>query len=338
MYIDDGAIFSNALNHELSTCNATRRLQEITAWLGQNGLKCDTDKTEFITFAPPHPKHLIGTPITSIQPCTSASSSYTVERSPLICYLGIFIHEHFDWTHHMTIMANHARSTVHALSILRNSIRGLDYANWRRIFHSLILPVLTYGFPLYSTQPCIKGLLDILQVAQNDAVRKMSGTFKMTPVIPLHYLLAIPPLPLTITKLTDIFCLHIQHLPPSHLIHTITTFNPVVDWHLSLQPPTCLTCLLPDSFPPFLYPSPTYESTWSHPQVRDNTVFKISPKCYTPGHLAHIFLSFLSVMYLYDYMTSTHMTTSLYNRAILSGTPLFPPFVCFLLFSLYGSL
>lgn len=205
MYIDDGTIFSNAPNHKTSTCNATLGLQEVTAWLGRNGLKCDTDKTKFIFFAPTCPTHLISCLITSIQPHTSASSSYTVKCSSLIHYLGIFIHEHFNWMHHVPIMANHAHSTIHALSILGNSVQGLDYANWHWIFHSLILPVLTYGFPLYSTQPHIKGLLDILQVAQNNVVWKMSGAFKMTPIILLHYLLAISPLPLTIIKLTDIF-------------------------------------------------------------------------------------------------------------------------------------
>jgi len=277
MYVDDGTIFSTTPTYQSSSQNATLRLQEITTWLGRNGLQCDKDKTKFITFAPSRPHHLIGNPVMSIQPYTSASSSYTVECSSLIQYLGVFIHKCFDWSHHVTIMANHTCSTVHALSILGNTVWGLNYANWRRIFHSLILPVLTYGFPLYSTQPCIKGLLDILQVAQNDAVRQMSSAFKTTPVIPLHYLLAIPPLPLTIIKLTDVFRLCIQHLPPSHLIRTITTFNPTADWHLSLQPPTCLTRLLPDSFPPFIYPSPTYKSMWTHPQVWDNTIFKISP-------------------------------------------------------------
>jgi len=52
----------------------------------------------------------------------------------------------------------------------------------------------------------------------------------------------------------------------------------------------------------------------------------------------HFFFLFLTAMYLYDHMTSTHMTAYLYNRAILSGTPLFPSFVHFLLFSPYGSL
>jgi len=60
--------------------------------------------------------------------------------------------------------------------------------------------------------------------------------------------------------------------------------------------------------------------------------------CYVPGHLAYIFFSFLPDMYLYDHMTSTHMTAYLYNRAILSGTPLFPLFVRSPLFSSYGSL
>jgi len=193
MYVDDGAIFANAKTHSLSSLNAMRGLQEITEWLGRSGLKCNTDKTEFISFSPPRSMvHINGPLVTAIHPRTSASSSYTVERSTIICYLGIFIHHRFDWTHHVTIMANRARSTIRALSILRNSVQGLDFANWRKLFHSLILPVLTYGFPLYSTLARNKGLMDILQVAQNDAVRKMSGAFKTTPIVPLHYLMAIP--------------------------------------------------------------------------------------------------------------------------------------------------
>ena len=97
MYVDDGAIFSNTKNHQLSALNATKGLQEITAWLGRNGLKCGSDKTEFISFSPYRAaEHLVGRTISSIQPRTSATTSYTVERSSLIRYLGVFIHERFD--------------------------------------------------------------------------------------------------------------------------------------------------------------------------------------------------------------------------------------------------
>ena len=276
MYVNNGAIFSNAKNHQLSALNATKGLQEVTAWLGRNGLKCDEDKTEFISFSPPRAaEHLVSRTVTSIYPRTSATTSYTVEHSSLIRYLSIFIHERFNWTHHITIMANRARSTIRALSILGNSVRGLDYANWRKIFHTLVLPVLTYGFPLYSTQPRNKGLLDILQVAQNDMVRKMSGAFKTTPIVPLHYMMAIPPLSLSIKKLTSVFRLHIQCLPPSTLIRTITLSNPSADWHLSLNPPTALTHLLPELFPPFFLPKPLYDTHWTHPQFCDHSAYKL---------------------------------------------------------------
>ena len=65
---------------------------------------------------------------------------------------------------------------------------------------------------------------------------------------------------------------------------------------------------------------------------------KVKSTCYVPGHLAHIFLSFSTVMYLYGHMTSIHMIAYLYNRAASPGTPLFPPFVRLLLFPSYGSL
>jgi len=50
------------------------------------------------------------------------------------------------------------------------------------------------------------------------------------------------------------------------------------------------------------------------------------------------FFLFLTDMYLYDHMTPAHMTAYLYNKAVSSGTSLFPPFVRFPLFSSYGSL
>jgi len=104
-------------------------------------------------------------------------------------------------------MANQAQSTVRALSILGNSVHGLDHANWRQVFHALIVPILSYGFPLFSSDPHIKGLINTLQIAQNDVVRKMSGCFKTMPIIPLYYIVAIPPFSYTLKKLTTTFTL-----------------------------------------------------------------------------------------------------------------------------------
>jgi len=277
MYVDDSTIFSCGVTHIHSANLAREGFAEITRWLARNGLKADPEKSEFISFAPNLSQDRIGRTVTDIR-LSDTFGDYGVRRSNMIRYLGIFIHHKFQWKHHVTIMANCARSTIRALGILGNSVCGLDFANWHRIFHSLILPILTYGFPLYSSQSRIKGVLDILQVAQNDAVQKIAGCFKTTPIIPLHYLITIPPIKHTIKKLTSQFKIRVANLPPTHLLRTITTFNPAADWHLSTNPDTALTCLLPPHPPFFTFPSHPSQSKWVHPQVRDKTVLPINPE------------------------------------------------------------
>ena len=98
-------------------------------------------------------------------------------------YLGIFLDDKLSWKHHIATLATRARSTVLTLGVLGNSIRGISYANWRRVFHSIILPTLTYGAALWYSGTAQKGLTGPLQVAQNDALRKMCGVFRTTPVV-----------------------------------------------------------------------------------------------------------------------------------------------------------
>ena len=106
-----------------------------------------------------------------------------------------------DWTHHVKVLSCRVCSTVRSLQILGNSVWGLSYARWHTIFHSVILPILTYAAPVWWYKAGQKGLADILQVAQNNAVRRISGGFKTTPIRPLHNLTCILPISLTLTKL-----------------------------------------------------------------------------------------------------------------------------------------
>jgi hypothetical protein len=128
----------------------------------------------------------------------------------------------------MTIMANCARSTVYAIGILGNSVHGINAANWRKIFYALILPVLTYGLPLYASQKHVVGLTKTLQVAQNDMIQKMTGTFKTTLVDPLHFIVVIFPVKILLPKLLREYADRVHHLPPSHQLCTLITLpNPV---------------------------------------------------------------------------------------------------------------
>ena len=79
---------------------------DVATWLFRNSLCTDSDKTKFITFAPPHSAHIHSGTITEIALTDPSSGRYPVKQSDLIRYLGIFIHHKFDWSHHVTIMAN----------------------------------------------------------------------------------------------------------------------------------------------------------------------------------------------------------------------------------------
>ena len=62
----------------------------------------------------------------------------------------------------------------------------------------------------------------MLQVAQNDALRKMSGCFRTTPIDPLHNLMGISPIEFTAWKLVRSYGDCLARLPPMHLLHTVT--------------------------------------------------------------------------------------------------------------------
>jgi hypothetical protein len=108
-------------------------------------------------------------------------------------YVGFYFTPRLDWRVHVTRMANKAKATCSALRMISNCVRGLSIANARTIYNSVVMPVLTYGTPVWYTGVRQKGLVKILQTAQNLGVRWVMGAFKTSPLDELHHLASIPP-------------------------------------------------------------------------------------------------------------------------------------------------
>ena len=265
-YVDDRAIVATGANHQSIRQKCADGFFIVTDWLLRNSLRVDPDKTEFISFQRPSARaHLVGTQLPSLDLRIPGSGTLQVQRSVSVRYLGVFIHEKFRWESHASIMAARACSSLRGLSLLGNSVRGLEFDNWRCVFHAITLPVLLYGFPLWSYH-APKRLIQILQVAQNDAVRRISGSFRTTPVEPLHNMLAIPPIRFTIAKYHAAFTTRLSRLPPTANLRTITSVDNTAFFNPPVPIPTPLTSLLPPSFPTFHIPTGL---TWSHPQVHN---------------------------------------------------------------------
>ena len=198
-YVDDSAIVTTGATHSSVIQKCADGFFTVADWLLCNGLRLDPDKTEFIAFQPRQANpDRVGALRPSIDLRIPGGGTLQVRHSSLVCYLGIFIDDKFNWEPHVKIMAACAQSSFQGL-LLGNSVCGIDFHNWHIVFHAVILPILLYGLPVWS-HCAPKSIIRILQIAQNVTVRKISGTFHTTPIEPLHNMLAILPIKFTIAK------------------------------------------------------------------------------------------------------------------------------------------
>lgn len=199
--MDNGTIFSVSTTIGAATEKVRLLYEEVLSWLGENGLWADPKKSELMVFAKQRCNpNLIGANITGAHYSTCAAISH-ISTVQLLRYLGIFISNKLNWTRHVTTLTTRAYSTIRGIGLLGNSIYGLNLLNWCKVYNALVISTLTYGMPVWYTGIGQKGLIQWLQVAQNEGICKIMGTFKMTPVKPLHNLICVLPICYMLDKL-----------------------------------------------------------------------------------------------------------------------------------------
>jgi hypothetical protein len=137
------------------------KLEESLTMATQQRTRCDHDKTELMIFSPNRyrgPK-ITDTAYSDPTLIDTTSSHHHSTKIP-----RFFLTPTLDWRPHVSIMAMRARSTIRGLSILGNSIRGLDLVHWKQVYLMYVIPILTYGVPVWFTGQRQKGLVNTLQI------------------------------------------------------------------------------------------------------------------------------------------------------------------------------
>ena len=117
-----------------------------------------------MVFSKSHQPHLTGSKIWGTQ-YRDSDKTHNITAISLLCYLGVFITNSLKWNKHVSIMVNCTHSTIRGISILGNSIQGLNFMNWCHKYNALVIPVLMYGAQVWFTGVNQKGLLTQMQVA-----------------------------------------------------------------------------------------------------------------------------------------------------------------------------
>lgn len=150
LYVDDGCLYASGPTFISAAAKVTHAFETILDLLRCMGLEINVDKTELMFFTPPRasssPSHpTFGARPFSITISLGNGKTFDIRPTHSLRYLGVFFTPKLDWSLHIKTMANQVRSTVKALGVLGNSVRGLPFRSWCKLFHSIILPILTYG-------------------------------------------------------------------------------------------------------------------------------------------------------------------------------------------------
>ena len=172
----------------------------------------DIDKTELIHF---HRKRRgqIQEPHINLQPPQGLAR--VVRPEAHLRWLGMFFDQKLCWKKHVEIMSRRALSTISGLRVLANTIRGVSVANARLLYKTVVLPVLTFGSPVWYTGTKQKSLIKPLEHAQNEGLRWLLGAFRTTPSAEMHHIGAIVPIPFLLQRLTTNAATRLLTLPAS---------------------------------------------------------------------------------------------------------------------------
>ena len=324
LYIDDGAILLVSVTPYSAAQNAQSKLEDILHWLQMNGLSADYEKTELMIFSPPRYR---GPKVIGISYSDPSGLKHCAKSKTRIRYLGFFLTPSLDWSSHVSIMAMRARSTIRGLTILGNSIRGLDLVHWKQVYLMYVIPILTYGAPVWYTGISQKGLINMLQTAQNKGIPKITGVFRTTPAAVTENMIGIAPIKYLLPRVIHSFRNRLIATNPHHILHTVLTDDQCHYWRST--PPTNLSLLLhglePSTYShtPYQPWKPTnvsFTSPIPHPQT---TVLYYIPSTVDNSYIIHVTSRTHTVYTLLRSFIGTDHTQAL-GLAILSSLCDFP--------------
>ena len=210
-YVDDGLWIVTTPSIAENCRILQEKHRDTSTVLARLGLVTEDDKSELMHFA-----------------CTCLARSQdmrlplvlsptlSIEPSDVWRYLGFRLDSKLTFRAHVAHFAERATTTISAMLMLGNSVRGLSAMQRRTLYISCVLPLLTYGVQAWYRPKGVKTLIKPLEVAQHRALRWITGAFRTTPVGALHSVAGIMPIGLQCQKLQERYFLRLHTLPDSH--------------------------------------------------------------------------------------------------------------------------
>ena len=162
LYADDSTLSCKLNEIQPSSINLTisRELDKVYQWLSTNKLKVNFNKTKFIIFN--YRKNIA---IESIK-----FANHDIERTRSIKFLGIIIDENLSFKNHIDHISS---KTSKSVGLLYRLSRFLPINVLKTLYHSLVMPHISYGIELWYGAP--RTVSDRITVIQKKMIRALNS-------------------------------------------------------------------------------------------------------------------------------------------------------------------
>lgn len=202
--------------------------ERVHGYLTRAGLGIEHDKLELMHFTrrragAANGPWSDGQPLGPSLKIRASGGPILVRPASTMRYLGFYLDPRLTFKEHVRFYATKACSTVTAMRMLGNSVRGMSPVDRRRLYISNVLPLVTYGAQLWwhPQWKGIKAFLDPLQKAQSRAARWITGAFRTTPIGSMEAAAGLLPMRQQINKYMTRACLRVRTLHPGHPTHAL---------------------------------------------------------------------------------------------------------------------
>lgn len=173
-----------------------RRLQNVfkrvIEWAGQNGLKIDMNKVDYICFTCPHKRKIPPIPPVILPMLTNPRVTRTYKPQPHIKWLGIIFDAKLTFRQHVQHLASQGAAVAGCLRMLMSTTGSLSHQNMRILYNACILPTLSYMLPVWWNDK--KNQIKKIENIQNRCLRTILPVFTTTLIHAMQVESGIPPL------------------------------------------------------------------------------------------------------------------------------------------------
>jgi len=192
LFVDEGSLYMASSSPTTNTRRLKIAFEKVIIWAGQNGLKIDMNKVDYICFTCPHKRKIPPIPPMILPTSTNTGEVRRYEPQPHIKWLGLIFDSRLSFRQHVQHLTSRGAAAAGCLRMLANTKGGLSHQNMKILYNTCILPTLSYALPVWWNGK--KSQIQKIEKIQNRCLRTIMPVFTTTPIHAMQVESGVPPL------------------------------------------------------------------------------------------------------------------------------------------------